>query len=127
MLRAQQHLGSCGLGSASTRRFAVGVELIGGLSAATWGTWSVSAKAGNLLGSARGIAQPADLKFDAPAFACWVAGVAEELKMKVVRGDLVKLALDGRFEVIIHGCNCQCEMGAGIAKVIKQTFPEAYK
>src|SRR5262245_43263288 len=47
--------------------------------------------------------------------------------MKVVQGDLVKLALDGRFEVIIHGCNCQCEMGAGIAKVIKQTFPEAYK
>jgi O-acetyl-ADP-ribose deacetylase (regulator of RNase III) len=46
--------------------------------------------------------------------------------MKVVRGDLVKLALDGRFEVIIHGCNCQCVMGAGIAKAIKQAFPEAY-
>jgi O-acetyl-ADP-ribose deacetylase (regulator of RNase III) len=46
--------------------------------------------------------------------------------MKVVRGDLVKLALDGRFEVIIHGCNCQCAMGAGIAKAIKQAFPEAY-
>ncbi|MBO0756783.1 MAG: macro domain-containing protein [Bradyrhizobiaceae bacterium] len=47
--------------------------------------------------------------------------------MKVIRGDLVKLALDGRFEVIIHGCNCQCVMGAGIARTIKQTFPEAYK
>jgi O-acetyl-ADP-ribose deacetylase (regulator of RNase III) len=47
--------------------------------------------------------------------------------MKVIRGDLVKLALDGRFEVIIHGCNCQCVMGAGIARMIKQTFPEAYK
>jgi O-acetyl-ADP-ribose deacetylase (regulator of RNase III) len=46
--------------------------------------------------------------------------------MKVVRGDLVMLALDGRFEVIIHGCNCQCAMGAGIAKTIKQAFPEAY-
>jgi O-acetyl-ADP-ribose deacetylase (regulator of RNase III) len=46
--------------------------------------------------------------------------------MRVIRGDLVKLALDGRFEVIIHGCNCQCAMGAGIAKAIKQAFPEAY-
>jgi O-acetyl-ADP-ribose deacetylase (regulator of RNase III) len=47
--------------------------------------------------------------------------------VKVVRGDLVKLALGGHFEVIIHGCNCQCVMGAGIAKAIKQAFPEAYK
>ena len=46
--------------------------------------------------------------------------------MKVVRGVLVKLAFDGRFEVIIHGCNCQGAMGAGIAKAIKQAFPEAY-
>ena len=45
----------------------------------------------------------------------------------VVRGDLIKLALDGVFDVIIHGCNCQCAMGAGIAKAIKTTFPEAYK
>ena len=47
--------------------------------------------------------------------------------MKVVHGDLVKLALDGRFDVIVHGCNCQCTMGAGIAKTIKQVFPEAYE
>ena len=46
--------------------------------------------------------------------------------MKIVHGDLLKLALDGHFEVIIHGCNCQCAMGAGIAKTIKSTFPEAY-
>lgn len=38
----------------------------------------------------------------------------------------MKLALDGSFEVIIHGCNCQCATGAGIAKTIKQAFPEAY-
>jgi O-acetyl-ADP-ribose deacetylase (regulator of RNase III) len=47
--------------------------------------------------------------------------------MNVAEGDLIKFALDGRFDVIIHGCNCQCVMSAGIAKVIKQTFPEAYK
>ena len=46
--------------------------------------------------------------------------------MKTVRGDLVKLALAGEFDVIIHGCNCHCAMGAGIAAAIKNTFPEAY-
>jgi O-acetyl-ADP-ribose deacetylase (regulator of RNase III) len=46
--------------------------------------------------------------------------------MKIVRGDLIKLALAGQFDVIVHGCNCMCAMGAGIAKAIKATFPEAY-
>lgn len=47
--------------------------------------------------------------------------------MNVVRGDLIKLALAGKFDVIIHGCNCMWAMGAGIAKGIKATFPEAYE
>ncbi|MCA9060340.1 MAG: macro domain-containing protein [Planctomycetaceae bacterium] len=46
--------------------------------------------------------------------------------MKVVQGDLIQLALDCKFDVIIHGCNCQCTMGAGIAKSIKAAFPEAF-
>jgi len=46
--------------------------------------------------------------------------------MKIVKGDLVKLALDGKFDIIIHGCNCFCTMGAGIAKAIKSEFPEAF-
>ena len=46
--------------------------------------------------------------------------------MKTVRGDLLKLALDGHFDVIVHGCNCQCVMGAGIALAIRNTFPEAF-
>jgi len=46
--------------------------------------------------------------------------------MKTVRGDLLALAQDGTFQVIIHGCNCQCTMGAGIAKAIKSIFPEAF-
>jgi len=46
--------------------------------------------------------------------------------MKVITGDLIKLTLEGHFDVIIHGCNCFRTMGAGIAKQIKQTFPEAY-
>jgi O-acetyl-ADP-ribose deacetylase (regulator of RNase III) len=48
-------------------------------------------------------------------------------KLKTVRGDLLKLAMSGDFDVIIHGCNCHCQMGKGIALLIKQQFPEAYK
>ena len=47
--------------------------------------------------------------------------------MKTVKGDLIKLALEMRFDVIIHGCNCMCEMGAGIAKIIRSQFPETYE
>ena len=47
--------------------------------------------------------------------------------MKIVQGDLIQLALDKKFDVIIHGCNCFCTMGAGIARSIKTEFPEAYK
>jgi O-acetyl-ADP-ribose deacetylase (regulator of RNase III) len=46
--------------------------------------------------------------------------------MKTVVGDLIQLALNGEFDVIIHGCNCQCVMGRGIALSVKQIFPEAY-
>jgi len=45
--------------------------------------------------------------------------------MKIVKGDLIQLALAGHFDVIIHGCNCFCTMGAGIAKLITSFFPEA--
>ncbi len=47
--------------------------------------------------------------------------------MKIVKGDLIKLALEKRFDVIIHGCNCYCTMGAGIAKAIQNEFTEAYE
>jgi len=47
--------------------------------------------------------------------------------MKTVSGDLLQLALTGEFDVIIHGCNCFCSMGKGIAKAVKSTFPEAYE
>ncbi len=47
--------------------------------------------------------------------------------MKTIQGDLIQLAKENLFDVIIHGCNCQCTMGAGIAKSIKLNFPEAYK
>jgi len=46
--------------------------------------------------------------------------------MKTIKGDLIKLAKKGSFDVIVHGCNCFNEMGAGLAKQIKKNFPEAY-
>jgi O-acetyl-ADP-ribose deacetylase (regulator of RNase III) len=47
--------------------------------------------------------------------------------MRIVQGDLIDLALSGVFDVIVHGCNCQCTMGAGIAKSIRTKFPEAFE
>jgi len=47
--------------------------------------------------------------------------------MKTIVGDLLDLAVRGQFDVIVHGANCQCVMGAGIAKSIRALFPEAYE
>lgn len=47
--------------------------------------------------------------------------------MKKKQGDLIQMAKNGEFDVILHGCNCMCEMGAGIARAIKDNFPEAYQ
>ena len=46
--------------------------------------------------------------------------------MKTIYGNLISLAIYGEFDVIVHGCNCFCTMGAGVAKHIKHHFPEAY-
>ena len=37
------------------------------------------------------------------------------------------MAREGRFAAIVHGCNCFCRMGAGIALQIRKAFPEAYR
>lgn len=47
--------------------------------------------------------------------------------MRVHSGDLLAMALNGQFDVIVHGCNCQNTMGAGIAKQIRAKFPEAWE
>ena len=47
--------------------------------------------------------------------------------MRKVKGDLIKIALNKEFDVIIHGCNCFCTMGGGIARTVKDVFPEAYE
>lgn len=47
--------------------------------------------------------------------------------MKIVEGNLLDMAINGDFDVIIHGCNCFCNFGAGIALQILKRFPEAYE
>ena len=39
-----------------------------------------------------------------------------------IQGDLIRLAKQGTFDVITHGCNCFCTMGAGIAPQMADTF-----
>lgn len=46
--------------------------------------------------------------------------------MKTVKGNLLDLAEQGYFDVIIHGCNCFHKMGAGIAKEIATRYPIVY-
>lgn len=41
------------------------------------------------------------------------------------KGDLLAMAAAGEFDVIVHGCNCQANMGGGIAAQIAKLYPEA--
>jgi O-acetyl-ADP-ribose deacetylase (regulator of RNase III) len=45
--------------------------------------------------------------------------------LKHAKGNLITMAKDGEFEIIIHGCNCFNIMGAGIAAQIAVEFPDA--
>lgn len=46
--------------------------------------------------------------------------------MYLFKGDLLNLARNGEFNVIVQGCNCFCRMGSGLAKQIRAEYPEAY-
>lgn len=41
---------------------------------------------------------------------------------KEIEGNLIHLAIAGEFDVIAHGCNCFCTMGAGIAPQMAYAF-----
>lgn len=45
--------------------------------------------------------------------------------MNKTEGDLLQLAYDGEFDIIVHGANCQNTMGSGIAGQIAKRFPSA--
>lgn len=44
------------------------------------------------------------------------------MKYQEIYGDLIELTKQGKFNVIAHGCNCFCTMGAGIAVPMKEAF-----
>ncbi|MCK5617435.1 macro domain-containing protein [Candidatus Pacearchaeota archaeon] len=44
-----------------------------------------------------------------------------------IEGDLIQLAMQGKFDVIIHGANCRNVMDSGIAAQIKHQLPEAFE
>lgn len=46
--------------------------------------------------------------------------------MKYVKGDIVELAKTGQYDVVMHGCNCFCNMGSGVAVAIRKQWPNAY-
>lgn len=45
--------------------------------------------------------------------------------LKHTTGDLLKLASDGEFNIIVHGANCFNAMGGGIARQIAEQYPDA--
>lgn len=47
--------------------------------------------------------------------------------MKIINGNIIELAKEGQFDLIVHGCNCEQSMGAGLARQIRIEFPEAYE
>jgi O-acetyl-ADP-ribose deacetylase (regulator of RNase III) len=46
--------------------------------------------------------------------------------MKEVYGNLITMALEGDFDIIIQGCNCFNTFGRGLAKEIRERLPKAY-
>jgi len=49
------------------------------------------------------------------------------MSLKYAKGNLIDMAEQGHFDVIVQGCNCFCTMGSGIAKEIKARYPAAYR
>ena len=47
--------------------------------------------------------------------------------MKVTTGDLIELARQGNFNFIVHGCNCFHVMGGGIARQLKDIYPNVFE
>lgn len=45
--------------------------------------------------------------------------------MERAQGDLLELAEQGQFDIVVHGCNCFHKMRSGIAKQIASKFPSA--
>jgi O-acetyl-ADP-ribose deacetylase (regulator of RNase III) len=44
------------------------------------------------------------------------------MKYEEIEGNLITLALEGKFNVIAHGCNCFCKMKRGLAPQMDAAF-----
>lgn len=44
------------------------------------------------------------------------------MEYKEVNGNIITLANQGNFDVIVHGCNCFCTMGAGLAPQMAKAY-----
>jgi len=51
----------------------------------------------------------------------------KESMLKTVKGNLIDLAEQGEFNIIVQGCNCFETMGSGLAREIKARYPAAYE
>lgn len=47
--------------------------------------------------------------------------------LKFAKGNLIDMAEAGDFDIIVQGCNCFCRMGSGIAKEIRERYPDAWQ
>jgi O-acetyl-ADP-ribose deacetylase (regulator of RNase III) len=47
--------------------------------------------------------------------------------MEKLKGDIFEFGEQGMFDIIVHGCNCFTTMGSGIAKTVRDKYPDAYK
>lgn len=47
--------------------------------------------------------------------------------MRVLQADLLELAGNNEFDIIVHGCNCFNKFESGIARMIKNKYPAAYE
>lgn len=46
------------------------------------------------------------------------------MSVKYVQGNILDLIDTGEFNYVLHGCNCFHTMGAGVAKVLANKYPE---
>ncbi|MCH8553217.1 MAG: macro domain-containing protein [Natronospirillum sp.] len=46
--------------------------------------------------------------------------------MNKIKGNLITFAMGRNAQVIVHGCNCFNTWGAGLARQMRQQFPDAY-
>ena len=46
--------------------------------------------------------------------------------LKQTKGDLLAMGKANEFDIIVQGCNCFNVMGSGIAKQIREQFPDAW-